>query len=285
VTHRSNADRLGKFLVMGDWGRRWRKESGRARAQREAEQRELPSVLEAHEVEAFRAQWDRVEIAPAEQELEELEAVAGWGQEVWRKRGLMTPAKGAPEGSEWEGRASSDVLGRCKFLASEAESIILGSLVAAAGRLHPAGDGRSRQVRRGGGKSRWRRVVGKLNKALAAAWKEKWHRMTAVVRSTQGWDKPVEYPGEDKKAWVRAAVARRREARVKQRVRLGREQLKAIGRAIAKRGDLWRAGAMSQVLRPHVAWPAYWGVGYGHDGGRPTSRPPWEGAKTPAAVF
>jgi hypothetical protein len=35
----------------------------------------------------------------------------------------------------------------------------------------------------------------------------------------------------------------------------------------------------------HVARPAYWGVGYGHDGGWPLARPTWEGAKTPAEVF
>ncbi len=76
VTHRSDADRLSKFLGMGDWGRCWRKESGRARAQREAERRALPSVLEAHEVEAFRAQWDRAALEPASQAVEELEAMA-----------------------------------------------------------------------------------------------------------------------------------------------------------------------------------------------------------------
>jgi hypothetical protein len=87
VTHRSHADRLRKFLGMGDWGRRWRKASGRARAQREAERRALPSVLEAHEVEAFCAQWDRADLAPVELAVEELEVIAGWGQEVWRERG------------------------------------------------------------------------------------------------------------------------------------------------------------------------------------------------------
>ena len=58
------------------------------------------------------------------------------------------------------------------------------------------------------------------------------------------------YPGEDKKAWIKAAVARRHETRSKQRARLGRERLKVIRRAIAKRGELWWAGALSQVLRP-----------------------------------
>ena len=99
VTHRSGADRLSKFLGMGDWGRRWRQASGRARAQREAERRALPSVLEAHEVEAFRAQWDKAALELASQAAEELEAIAVWGQELWRERGLETLAKGAPEGS------------------------------------------------------------------------------------------------------------------------------------------------------------------------------------------
>ncbi len=184
VTHRSGADRLSKFLGMGDWGRRWRKASGRARAQREAERRALPRVLEAHEVEAFRAQWDKGALELASQAVEELEAilVAVWGQELWRERGLLTPAKGAPEGSEWEGLTCQDVLSKCEDLASEAEGVILGSLVAAAGRLHPAGGGCTRQVRRGGGKQRWRRDVG------------------AVTRSTQSWAKPVECPGTDREA-------------------------------------------------------------------------------------
>ena len=112
VTHRSDADRLSKFLGMGDWGRRWRKASGRARAQREAERRALPSVLEAHEVEAFRAQWDRaaMPVEPASQAVEELEAIAVWGQELWRERGLQTPIKGAPKevsGRGWRPRTCS----------------------------------------------------------------------------------------------------------------------------------------------------------------------------------
>ena len=72
VTHRSHGDRLGTFLRMGDWGRRWRKASARARAQREAERRALPSGLAAHEVEAFRAQWEKGALGPAEHVLEEL---------------------------------------------------------------------------------------------------------------------------------------------------------------------------------------------------------------------
>ena len=142
---------MGTFLGMGDWGRRWRKASALARAQRAAEKRALPPVLAAHEVEAFRGQWKKEELGLAEQALEELEAIAEWGHEVWKERGSATPARGAPADSKWEGRASSEVLGRGKALASEAERIILDSLVAAAGRLHPAGGGRSRQVRRGGG--------------------------------------------------------------------------------------------------------------------------------------
>ena len=65
VTHRSDADRLSKFLGMGTWGRRWRKASGRARAQREAERRALPRVLEAHEVDDFRAFWDQAALESA----------------------------------------------------------------------------------------------------------------------------------------------------------------------------------------------------------------------------
>jgi hypothetical protein len=75
VTHRSDADRLSKFLGMGEWGRRWRKASGRARTQREAERRALPRALEAHEVAAFRAQWDKSAIESAAQAVEDLEAV------------------------------------------------------------------------------------------------------------------------------------------------------------------------------------------------------------------
>ncbi len=45
---------------------------------------------------------------------------------------------------------------------------------------------------------------------------------------------------KDKKAWIKAAVARRHEARSKQRARVGRERSKVIRRAIAKRGELWR---------------------------------------------
>ena len=44
------------------------------------------------------------------------------------------------------------------------------------------------------------------------------------------------YPGVDNKVGIKAAVARRQEARSKQRARLGRERLKAIRRAVAKRG-------------------------------------------------
>ncbi len=42
--------------------------------------------------------------------------------------------------------ANKDVLSKCEALASEAEGVILGSLVAAAGRLHPAGGGHTRQA-------------------------------------------------------------------------------------------------------------------------------------------
>jgi hypothetical protein len=140
---------LGTFLGMGDWGRRWRKVSARARAQREAEKRALPPVLAAHEVEAFRGQRKKEELGQAEQALEKQEAIAEWGHEVWKERGSATPARGAPVDSKCEGRASSEVLGRSEALASEAERIILDSLVAAAGRLHPAG-GRGARGRSGG---------------------------------------------------------------------------------------------------------------------------------------
>ena len=92
--------------------------------------------------------------------------------------------------------------------------------------------------------------MGKLNRALAAAREEDWLRVDAVARSTQSWAKPVERPGTDRDAWTAAAVARRHAVRAKQRARLGRERLKAMWKAIAKRGELWRAGAISQVLRP-----------------------------------
>jgi hypothetical protein len=74
--------------------------------------------------------------------------------------------------------------------------------------------------------------------------------VAAVARSTQAWAKPVENPGEGKAGWLQAAGARRREARAKQRACLGREWLKEMRRAIAKQGDLWRAGGISQVIRP-----------------------------------
>ena len=51
---------------------------------------------------------------PASQVVEELEAIAVWGQELWRERGLLTTIKGAPEGSEWEGLANKDVLSKCE---------------------------------------------------------------------------------------------------------------------------------------------------------------------------
>ena len=44
---------------------------GRARAQREAERRVLPRVLEAHEVELFQPPWEREALGPAEHALEE----------------------------------------------------------------------------------------------------------------------------------------------------------------------------------------------------------------------
>ena len=97
---------------------------------------------------------------------------------------------------------------------------------------------------------RWRQEVGELNRAMAAAREEDWVRVDAVARSTQNWAKPVERPGTDRQAWTVAAVARRHGVRAKQRARLGRERLKAMRRAIAKRGEMWRAGAISQVLRP-----------------------------------
>ena len=91
------------------------------------------------------------ELGQVEQILEELETIAEWGQEVWKDRGSETPARGAPADSKWKGRASSEVLGRGEALASEAERIILDSLVAAAVRLHPEGGGaRARSGGEGG---------------------------------------------------------------------------------------------------------------------------------------
>ena len=265
VVDRSRGGTVGTVLGMGDWGRRWRKTSALARAQRAAEKRALPPVLAAHEVEAFRGQWMKEELGQVEQTLEELESIAEWGHEVWKERGSETPARGAPADSKWEGRPSSEVLGRGEALASEAERIILDSLVAAAVRLHPAGGGRSRQVRRGGGKSRWRRIVGKLNKALAAAEKKKWRRVSAVVRSTQRWAKPLAYPGADKKGWIKAAEG----------YTAGGSE---TGGVMAKRGV--ESGPEADVARS-----AHRGLGDGHDSGRPPPCPARKGAQAFAEIF
>ena len=53
-------------------------------------------------------------------------------------------------------------------------------------------------------------------------------------------------PGEDKEAWVQAAGERRRVLRRKQRARLGRERLKVMRQAVARRADLWRGGESSK---------------------------------------
>jgi hypothetical protein len=73
------------------------------------------------------------------------------------------------------------------------------------------------QTRRG--KSRWRKLVGKLNKAIALAWQGQWQRVGAVARSTQAWSKPVETPDEDRAGWLRATQGKRHEARAKKRAR------------------------------------------------------------------
>ena len=105
-------------------------------------------------------------------------------------------------------------------------------------------------MRRGGGKSKWRRMVGKLNKALSLAWRQEWRRVAAVAHSTQSWANPLPPPGEDKEAWVQTAGERRKVLRRKQRARLGRERLRAMRQAVARRADMWRGGEISAVLQP-----------------------------------
>ena len=99
------------FLGLGGWGALWRRASQRAHDRRAAERRGLPRALVAKEVEDFRKLLNGpAVVAMADAMITQLEAVAGWGKDLWRSRQDATVASGAPDGSPLHGAGSQEAL-------------------------------------------------------------------------------------------------------------------------------------------------------------------------------